>query len=77
MPFLERLNEIACSGGGQVVTADKLQTIHQLFNADERAVSIHIYSRPFDSCVAFDMDNQHCYRRELAYFSDMFNRTER
>ena len=71
---LERLNEIACSGGGQVVTADKLQTIHQLFNADERAVSIHIYSRPFDSCVAFDMDNQHCYRRELAYFSQYGNR---
>jgi cysteine dioxygenase len=51
------------------MTADKLQTIHRLYNNDERAVSIHIYSRPIDSCVAFDMEKQHCYRRELAYFS--------
>ena len=51
------------------MTADKLQTIHRLYNLDEPAVSIHIYSRPFDSCVAFDMEKQHCYRRQLAYFS--------
>ena len=52
-----------------VLTADKLQTIHQLFNHDERAVSIHVYSRPIDSCVAFDMENNRCYRRELSYFT--------
>ena len=66
---LERLREVECCTGGEVVTADKLQTIHQLFNADEPTTSIHIYSRPIDSCVAFDMDAQHCYRRQLAYFS--------
>ncbi|MFN0110348.1 MAG: hypothetical protein ACKVZH_15940, partial [Blastocatellia bacterium] len=38
-------------------------------NFDEPAVSIHIYSRPIDSCVAFDMEKQSCYRRQLAYFS--------
>lgn len=69
---LERLREVEAAAGGPVVTADKLQTIHQLFNlseAKERAVSIHIYSRPIDSCVAFDLEKQHCYRRQLAYFS--------
>lgn len=66
---LDRVRTVDASAGGPVVTADKLQTIHQLFNADEPTVSIHIYSRPFDSCVAFDLEKQHCYRRELSYFS--------
>jgi cysteine dioxygenase len=66
---LEFVREVEACTGGQVLTADKLQTIHQLYNRDEPSVSIHIYSRPFDSCVAFDMENQACYRRTLAYFS--------
>jgi len=64
---LDRLREVDAAAGGPVLTADKLQTIHQLFNHDERSVSIHIYSRPIDSCVVFDMDAQMCYRRELKY----------
>ncbi len=69
---IEVLREVEACAGGAVLTADKLQTIHRLFNlseARERAVSIHIYSRPFDSCVAFDMEKNQCYRRQLAYFS--------
>jgi cysteine dioxygenase len=66
---VERVREVEACAGGPVVTADKLQTIHQLFNLSEPTVSIHIYSRPIDSCVAFDMEKQHCYRRQLAYFS--------
>ncbi len=69
---LEVIREIEACAGGPVLTADKLQTIHRLYNLSERterAVSIHVYSRPIDSCVAFDMENQRCYRRELAYFS--------
>jgi cysteine dioxygenase len=69
---LEVIREVEASACGPVMTADKLQTIHRLYNlsADtERAVSIHIYSRPIDSCVAFDMENQRCYRRQLGYFS--------
>lgn len=66
---LEVVREVDACAGGTVLTADKLQTIHRLYNQDERAISIHIYSRPIDSCVAFDMEKQHCYRRHLAYFS--------
>ena len=72
---LDRLREVDACAGGPVLTADKLQTIHQLFNGDERSVSIHVYSRPIDSCVAFDMKSNSCYRRELAYFSK-FGRRE-
>lgn len=66
---LEKIREVDACTNGPVLTADKLQTIHQLFNYGDPAISLHIYSRPFDSCVAFDMEKQHCYRRELNYFS--------
>lgn len=69
---LERLRETVATTDGPVVTSDKLQTIHQIFNHAEnreRAISIHIYSRPIDSCVAFDIEQQRCYRRQLSYFS--------
>ena len=66
---LEVVREVDACAGGTVLTADKLQTIHRLYNHGEPSVSIHIYSRPIDSCVAFDMEKQHCYRRQLAYFS--------
>jgi cysteine dioxygenase len=51
-----------------VNTVDKTQTIHRILNpSDTPAVSLHIYSQPIDSCVVFDMENQTCRRRELAY----------
>jgi hypothetical protein len=28
---------------------------------------MHIYSRPIDSCVVFDVDRQTCFRRDLKY----------
>lgn len=67
---LDRLHAVEAAAGGPVLTADKLQTIHQLFNSDERSVSVHVYSRPIDSCVAFDLERNRCYRRELSYFSE-------
>jgi hypothetical protein len=36
---------------------------------EEPVVSVHIYSRPIDSCVAFDLESPRCYRRQLRYFS--------
>ncbi|HYH06432.1 MAG TPA: cysteine dioxygenase family protein [Thermoanaerobaculia bacterium] len=62
-------NELAIPSG-PLNTVDKTQTIHRIRNLaewNERAVSMHVYSRPIDSCVVFDMDAQRCYRRELKY----------
>ena len=62
-------NELAIPGG-PLNTVDKTQTIHRIRNLaewNERAVSMHVYSRPIDSCVVFDMDAQRCYRRDLKY----------
>jgi cysteine dioxygenase len=71
---LERLNTVSCADDGKVVTVDKLQTIHQIENADKAeagCVSLHIYSKPIDSCVAFDLRSHRCGRRVLHYFSKM------
>jgi cysteine dioxygenase len=62
-------NEL-CVPGGPLNTVDKRQTIHRIKNLaewNEPAVSIHVYSRPIDSCVVFDLDAQRCFRRDLKY----------
>ena len=65
---LERLTSETCEPGGPLNTVDKTQTIHRISNSGGgRAVSLHIYSLPIDSCVVFDLPAQRCYRRELGY----------
>lgn len=69
---LEYLNTVVCANDGQVVTVDKLQSIHQIENADPArsgCVSLHVYSKPFDSCVAFDTKKHLCWRRSLKFYS--------
>jgi cysteine dioxygenase len=67
---LERGLVQECWPGGPVNTVDKVQTIHQVVvQGRERAVSLHIYSRPIDSCVAFDLEGRRCYRRRLSFYS--------
>jgi len=62
--------------GGPVATVTKTQSIHQILCPDdcgELTASLHIYSRPIDSCVAFDLEHQRCARRQLAYDSTAEN----
>jgi cysteine dioxygenase len=69
---LDRVNTMTAYERGPIYTVDKLHTIHQIECADNAkagAVSLHIYSLPIDSCVAFDMEHQRCFRRSLAYYS--------
>ena len=67
---LDRREIQECFPDGPVNTVDKEQTIHQVvMQGKEPALSIHIYSRPIDSCVAFDLENRRCYRRQLAFYS--------
>ncbi len=74
---LDRVGTVRCSEGSGMVTVDKLQTIHQIENAGTTGcVSLHVYSKPFDSCIAFDLEKQRCYRRTLSYFSKDGHRVE-
>jgi len=67
---LERVRTLSCAEGTGMVTVDKLQTIHQIENPGTTGcISLHVYSKSFDSCIAFDLEKQRCYRRNLSYFS--------
>jgi cysteine dioxygenase len=67
---LDRREVQECFPGGPVNTVDKVQTIHQVvMQGKEQAISLHIYSRPIDSCVAFDLEKRTCYRRQLSFYS--------
>ncbi len=59
-----------CGRNGHVNTIDRVRTIHRVaVVGEEPVVSVHIYSRPIESCVAFDLETPRCYRRQLRYFS--------
>ncbi len=67
---LERRETMDCVEDGPVALVDKLQTIHQMENRDPAqagCVTLHVYSPPIESCVAFDLEHQRCFRRELHY----------
>lgn len=67
---MQHLHDELAIPGGPLNTVDKLQTIHRILNLPEwnqPAVSMHVYSRPIDSCVVFDIENQRCFRRDLKY----------
>jgi cysteine dioxygenase len=67
---MEHLDDEYAVPGGPLNTVDKTQTIHRIINKtewNERAVSMHVYSRPIDSCVVFDIVGQRCFRRDLKY----------
>jgi Cysteine dioxygenase type I len=67
---LDRREVQECYPGGPINTVDKVQTIHQVVvQGKEPVVSLHVYSRPIDSCVAFDLERRLCYRRQLSFYS--------
>jgi len=67
---MQHLNNELAVPGGPLNTVDKTQTIHRIQNLvewNQPAVSMDVYSRPIDSCVVFDVENQRCFRRDLKY----------
>ena len=67
---IDRREVQECYPGGPINTVDKVQTIHQVVvQGKEPVISLHVYSRPIDSCVAFDLEQKRCYRRVLNYYS--------
>jgi len=49
---------------------DPLAPVHRVFNPREfkqRAVSLHVYSRPFDTCVVYSAEHGTCGEIELHY----------
>ena len=56
---------------------DPLEPVHRVVNArefNERAVSLHVYSRPFDTCVVYSPDQNTCGEIQLHY-NTMYGKT--
>ena len=52
---------------------DPLQPVHRVVNPrafNQRAVSLHVYSRPFDSCVVYSAEQGTCGEIPLHYTSE-------
>jgi hypothetical protein len=49
---------------------DPLEPVHRVLNPrqfNERAVSLHVYSRPFDTCVVYSAEQGTCGEIRLNY----------
>jgi hypothetical protein len=52
---------------------DPNDPVHRVVNPrefDKRAVSLHVYSRPFDSCVVYSPDQGTCGEIKLRYTTE-------
>jgi len=57
----------------QPCAVDPLEPVHRVFNPREfnkRAVSLHVYSRPFDSCVVYSAEQGTCGEIQLHYTTE-------
>ncbi len=69
---VELLESATCQADGTVSAVDRRQTTHRIENLEKSltgSVSLHVYSRPIDSCVLFDEATRCCERRPLQYHS--------
>ena len=69
---VELLNSATFQADGRVAVVDRQRTTHQIENLETSpygSVSLHVYSKPIDSCVLFDETSRCCERRPLQYFS--------
>jgi len=58
---------------------DPLEPVHRVYNPREfnqRAVSLHVYSRPFDSCVVYSPEQHTCGEIKLHYTTE-YGKTSR
>jgi hypothetical protein len=54
----------------QPCAVDPREPVHRVLNPrqfDQRAVSLHVYSRPFDTCVVYSAEQGTCGEIQLHY----------
>ena len=52
---------------------DPLEPVHRVYNPrdfNQRAVSLHVYSRPFDSCMVYSPEQGTCGEIKLHYTTE-------
>jgi predicted metal-dependent enzyme (double-stranded beta helix superfamily) len=58
---------------GQPCAVDPLDPVHRVLNPrefNERAVSLHVYSRPFDTCIVYSPEQGTCGEIKLHYTTE-------
>jgi cysteine dioxygenase len=61
----------------QPCAVDPVEPVHRVFNPREfnhRAVSVHVYSRPFDTCVVYSAEQGTCGEIQLHYTTEYGNK---
>jgi len=59
---------------------DPLEPVHRVLNPrefNERAVSLHVYSRPFDSCIVYSPEQGSCGEIQLHYTTEFGKSAEK
>jgi cysteine dioxygenase len=65
-----RSTEIIEMNAAQPCAVDPDEPVHRVYNPrefDQRAVSVHVYSRPFDTCVVYSAEQGTCGEIRLHY----------
>jgi cysteine dioxygenase type I len=65
--------EIVEMNASHPCAVDPLEPVHRVFNPREfnqRAVSLHVYSRPFDTCVVYSAEQGTCGEIQLHYTTE-------
>ena len=65
-----KASDVIEMNAGNPVAVNPLEPVHKVFNPEdfrERAVSLHVYSRPYDQCVVYSEDKHTCGKIKLSY----------
>lgn len=49
--------------------SEPIHSVHNLESFASRALSVHVYSRPFDSCTVYQPESGRCFDVPLDYTS--------
>jgi len=65
-----KASDVLEMNAGNPVAVNPLEPVHKVFNPPdfrERAVSLHVYSRPYDQCVVYSEEKHTCGKIKLSY----------
>jgi cysteine dioxygenase len=68
-----KATEIVEMNASHPCAVDPLEPVHRVFNPrdfNQRAVSVHVYSRPFDTCVVYSAEQGTCGEIQLHYTTE-------
>lgn len=68
-----KASDVVEMNAGNPVAVNPLEPVHRVFNPPDfrkRAVSLHVYSRPYDQCVVYSEERHTCGTIKLSYTTE-------